>query len=329
MTILVTGGAGYIGSHCVLSLIERKEQVIVLDNLSTGFSEAVPANVKLVVADVGDEAEVSALIKREKVTQIIHFAASTVVPDSVRRPLFYYLNNTVNSRTLIQAAMEGGVRDFIFSSTAAVYGATGEEPVTEAQPPAPISPYGMSKLMTERILTDAAAAGGPRYIILRYFNVAGADPYGRAGQSTPQATHLIKVACQAMFTKEREICVFGTDYPTRDGTCIRDYIHVSDLANAHMSALDYLQSGGKPGIFNCGYGRGSSVLEVIRTVEDVAGAKLNVRLQARRAGDAPSTIASNAKIKETLRWAPRLDDIRTIVTHALAWEERCVETRSR
>jgi UDP-glucose 4-epimerase len=321
MTVLVTGGAGYIGSHCVLALLGKREDVVVLDNLSTGSRDAVPPAASLVAGDVGDYALVSDLIKNEGITTIIHLAASTVVPESVERPLFYYLNNTANSRTLIQAAAEGGVQEFVFSSTAAVYGGTGDEPVTEDDPVAPISPYGMSKLMAERILTDAAVAGGPRYIILRYFNVAGADPLVRAGQSTPRATHLIKVACQAVFAPGCSMRVFGTDYPTRDGTCIRDYIHVSDLAEAHIAALSYLKSGGKPDIFNCGYGRGSTVLEVIRAVEQAAGVKLNLKREGRRAGDAASTIASNRKIRETLGWTPQFDELSTIVNHALAWEK--------
>jgi UDP-glucose 4-epimerase len=328
MTTLVTGGAGYIGSHCVLSLLERKEDVIVLDNLSTGFRDAVPPPVKLIVGDVGDAPLVSAIIKNEGISAIIHFAASTVVPESVQRPLYYYQNNTANSRTLIEAAAEGGVRQVIFSSTAAVYGGTGEEPVTECHPAAPISPYGMSKLMTERMLIDEAVAGGPRYVILRYFNVAGADPAGRAGQSTARATHLIKVACQAVFSRAHQMRVFGTDYPTRDGTCIRDYIHVSDLAEAHMAALDYLRDGGTSEIFNCGYGRGSSVLEVIRAVEEVSGTQLSVRLEERRYGDAPSTVASNQKIISRLGWQPKLDELKIIVSHALAWEQHLIRAQA-
>ncbi len=306
----------------MLSLLERNENVIVLDNLSTGFREAVPAAARLVVGDVGDRDLVLGLIKNEGVTTIIHLAASTVVPESVQRPLAYYFNNTANSRTLIEAAADGGVSEFIFSSTAAVYGETDERPVSEDHPLAPISPYGMSKLMTERMLIDSAAAGGPRYAILRYFNVAGADPLGRAGQSTPRATHLIKVACQAVFEPSRSMCVFGTDYPTRDGTCIRDYIHVSDLAEAHLSALDYLRAAGPSGIFNCGYGRGSSVLEVIRAVELAAGVKLNVTLEGRRPGDAPSVVAANRKIRRMLSWRPRHNNLNTIVAHALVWEDR-------
>lgn len=322
MTILVTGGAGYIGSHCVLSLLERGEKVIVLDNLSTGFREFVSQSARLIVGDVGDKALVAALIENEGVTTVIHFAASTVVPESVQRPLAYYKNNTANSRTLIETATEGGVRNFIFSSTAAVYGETGEGAVCETHPLAPISPYGMSKLMTERMLADAAGAGDLRFVILRYFNVAGADPAGRSGQSTPCATHLIKVASQAVFTSLKAFRVFGTDYATKDGTCVRDYIHVSDLAAAHLSALDYLRQGNKPDIFNCGYGRGYSVLEVVRAVEEAAGVKLNIQFDPRRAGDPASIVASNQKNMDRLGWRPKFNDLNSVVSHALAWEAR-------
>jgi UDP-glucose 4-epimerase len=322
MTVLVTGGAGYIGSHCVLALLDRCEDVVVLDDLSTGSRDAVPPAASLVVGDAGDQSLVSDLIQNYEIKTIIHLAASTVIHESVERPLFYYLNNTANSRALIQAAAEGGIQEFVFSSTAAVYCGKGDEPLTETDPVAPLSPYGMSKLMTERILCDAAAARGPRYVILRYFNVAGADPQCRAGQSTPRATHLIKVACQTVFTPRREMRVFGTNYPTRDGTCIRDYVHVSDLADAHIAALNYLRSGGKPDIFNCGYGRGSTVLEVIRAVQHTADVKLNLKLEGRRVGDAASTVASNTKIKETFGWNPKFDELSTIVSHALAWERR-------
>jgi UDP-glucose 4-epimerase len=328
MTILVTGGAGYIGSHCILALLERGEAVTVLDNLSTGFREAVPPQAKFIAGDVGDKALASAIIKNEGIKTIFHFAASTVVPESVNKPLYYYYNNTANSRTLIEAAAECAVQNFIFSSTAAVYGETGNEPVTEEHSTAPLSPYGMSKLMTERMLIDEGAAGGPRYAILRYFNVAGADPAGRSGQSTARATHLIKAACQAALSRARVMRVFGTDYPTPDGTCIRDYIHVTDLADAHLAALDYLRAGGAPDIFNCGYGRGASVLEVIRLVQDVSGVTLTVRLEDRRAGDAPAIVASNEKIVGTFGWQPRFDDLKTIVTHALAWEERLVRAQA-
>lgn len=322
MSVLVTGGAGYVGSHCALALLESGEKVIVLDNLSTGSSNAVPDLATFVLGDVGDKELVTGIIRMEAVDTIVHLAASTVVPDSVGRPLEYYRNNTANSITLIEAAAEEKVENFIFSSTAAVYGAGNDTPLTEANELRPMSPYGVSKMMTERMLSDTAVAGGPRYIILRYFNVAGADPLGRTGQSTPKATHLIKVACKAVLSKQREIAIFGTDYPTRDGTCIRDYIHVTDLAQAHVSALDHLRKGGSSEIFNCGYEHGYSVLEVIHAVEDVSGQKLNVRFSQRRPGDPPTVVASSAKIRKALSWRPRLDNLNAIVGHALAWEER-------
>ena len=292
MSILVTGGAGYIGSHCVLALLGRGEKVVVIDNLCTGFRTAVPKDAAFVKGDIGNEELVCNVIKQEGITRIIHFAASTVVPESVANPLSYYKNNTANSRNLIECAVRAQVPHFIFSSTAAVYGDGDGNPLSETAPICPMSPYGSSKVMTERILADAATAGGPKYVILRYFNVAGADPLGRTGQSTARATHLIKVACQAVLSKEALIHVFGKDYPTRDGTCIRDYIHVTDLADAHLSALDYLRDGGGSDVFNCGYGEGYSVLEVIRGVEDVSGRELRVEVSDRRAGDPPAGCGS-------------------------------------
>jgi UDP-glucose 4-epimerase len=326
MVTLVTGGAGYIGSHCVLALLERGEKVFVLDNLSTGFRDAVHAPAQLIVGDVGNKQLASAIIKEEGVDAIIHLAASTIVPESLRSPLLYYQNNTANSRTLIEAAIEGGVKKFIFSSTAAVYGSTGETPVPETHRLAPLSPYGMSKVMAEQILIDAAAASDLRYVILRYFNVAGADPKGRAGQSTLRATHLIKVAAQAVLSPSGAITVFGHDYPTKDGTCVRDFIHVTDLAEAHISALDYL-NGSRSDTFNCGYGHGSSVLEVIAAVEEVAGRKLDVQFGERRPGDAASVVADNAKILGAFSWRPRYDDLKTIVADALSWEKILIRIR--
>jgi UDP-glucose 4-epimerase len=264
----------------------------------------------------------SNIIKNHNVDTIIHFAASTVVPDSVDHPLFYYHNNVSNSRSLIETAVDHSVKNFIFSSTAAVYGAGMGKPMAEADELRPASPYGFSKMVTERMLADAAVAGGPRYVVLRYFNVAGADPLRRAGQSTARATHLIKVACGKVLSKQREITVFGNDYPTKDGTCIRDYIHVTDLAQAHLSALDYLRRGGTSDVFNCGYERGYSVLEVIRTVEAIAGKKLHVQFSDRRPGDPAAVVASNAKIRQGLSWRPRFDNLHAIVADALAWEER-------
>jgi UDP-glucose 4-epimerase len=272
MAVLVTGGAGYIGSHMVWTLLEAGEEVVVVDRLSTGFEWAVAPEAKLLVADIADKDRVVEIIRENDVDSIIHFAGSIVVPESVADPLSYYENNTANSRTLIAAAVETGVRHFIFSSTAAVYGSVGDEPVVEDQPQNPDSPYGMSKLMTEIILRDVAKAHDFAYTALRYFNVAGADPKGRTGQSTRGATHLIKVACEAALGKREGIEVFGTDYPTPDGTCIRDYIHVTDLANAHLLALKRLRAGGESIVANCGYGRGYSVLEVLDCVQQVSPA---------------------------------------------------------
>lgn len=322
MSILVTGGAGYIGSHMVLELLDAGERVVVLDNLSTGLRQAVPASARLVVGDVGDQALVAALIRSHNIEAIIHFAGSIVVPESIADPLGYYLNNTVKSRALIEAAVKGGVRQFIFSSTAAVYGMPERSPVSEGDRLAPISPYGTSKLMTELMLADTARAHDFRYMALRYFNVAGADPAGRSGQSTPQATHLIKVACQAALGQRPFLEVFGTDYPTRDGTCIRDYIHVTDLAKAHMAALRALRTGGTSQVFNCGYGRGYTVLEVIEAVKRVSGSHFEVRLSARRPGDPAELVAANALIRERLGWRAELDDLDAIVAQALAWEGR-------
>jgi UDP-glucose 4-epimerase len=322
MTVLVTGGAGYIGSHAVHELVDAGERVVVLDNLSTGFLAALPNPAMVVIGDAGDQALVASLIDTHHVDAIIHFAGSIVVPESVRDPLGYYRNNTVNSRALIETAIKGGVPHFIFSSTAAVYGNPARVPVAEDAPLAPVSPYGWSKLMTEVMLRDAAAAHGLGYAILRYFNVAGADPKQRTGQSTPNATHLIKVAVQAALGMRPQLEVFGTDYPTSDGTCVRDYIHVTDLARAHRAALDYLRTGGASTTLNCGYGRGYSVLEVVDAVRRAAGVDLPVRMVPRRPGDATSIVAKASRIRELLGWAPEWDNLDTIVTHALAWERR-------
>jgi UDP-glucose 4-epimerase len=324
MTVLVTGGAGYIGSHTVHELVDAGERVVVLDNLSTGFLAALPDPAMAVVGDVGDQALVASLIDAHDIDAIIHFAGSIVVPESVRDPLGYYRNNTVNSRALIETAIKGGVAHFIFSSTAAVYGNPARVPVAEDAPLAPVSPYGWSKLMTEVMLRDAGAAHGLGYVILRYFNVAGADPKQRTGQSTPNATHLIKVAAQAALGVRPELEVFGTDYPTPDGTCIRDYIHVTDLARAHCAALDYLCTGGASTTLNCGYGRGYSVLEVVDAVRRAAGTDLPVRMAPRRPGDAMSIVAEASRICELLGWVPKWNDLDTIVTHALAWERRLI-----
>ncbi len=320
MTVLVTGGAGFIGSHMVLALLDAGEKVVVLDNLSTGFRWAVPAEATLVVGDAGDQDLVRTVIKKYGVKAIVHFAGSIVVPESVADPLGYYQNNTVNSRALMEAAVAMGVKNFIFSSTAAVYGNPQENPVRETATPAPVSPYGWSKLMTEVMLADVARAHDFRYVALRYFNVAGADPKGRSGQSTPRATHLIKVACETALGQRPHMEVFGTDYPTADGTCIRDYIHVTDLIRAHMAALDYLRTGGKSDVFNCGYTKGFSVLDVIQAVKRVSGVDFKVQMSPRRAGDPAAIVAGSEKIRETLGWQPRHDDIDGIVRNALTWE---------
>ena len=324
MTVLVTGGAGYIGSHMVLELLDAGERVIVLDDFSTGFQRAVPEGVPLIVGDTGDQALVSRLIREYEVQAIIHFAASLIVLDSVRDPLAYYRNNTVNSRALIESAVNGGVKHFIFSSTCAVYGNPKKLPVSEDTPTLPISPYGSSKLMTEIILRDASNAYGFDHVSLRYFNVAGADPKGRAGQSTKAATPLIKVAVEAALGLRTKVEVYGTDYPTPDGTCIRDYIHVSDLCGAHLDALRYLRSGGQSMTFNCGYGRGFSVLEVLDTVKQVSGIAFPIVIAARRPGDLTQIVAETQLIRQTLGWQPRFDDLATIVSHALAWERTLV-----
>jgi UDP-glucose 4-epimerase len=328
MTILVTGGCGYIGSHMVHALADAGEPVVVLDNLSTGFRAALPKAVPLVVGDVGDGVFVADLIRTHGVTEIIHFAASIVVPDSVRDPLGYYRNNTMNARTLLEAAVQTGVRHFIFSSTAAVYGNPASVPVEEAAALAPMSPYGNSKLMTEIMLRDVAAAYPLQFVILRYFNVAGADPQLRAGQSTVGATHLIKVAVETALGLRPHIEVFGTDYPTPDGTCIRDYIHVTDLARAHSAALAHLRNGGGNETFNCGYGHGYSVLEVIDAVKRVGGRDFAVKLSQRRPGDPAAIVADATRIRSQLGWAPQFDDLDTIVSHALAWEDRLIGVRA-
>jgi UDP-glucose 4-epimerase len=328
MSVLVTGGAGYIGSHMVLELLDAGEDVVVLDNLSTGFRWAVDRRAALVVGDIANNALVRETIHSHNVNAIIHFAGSVVVPDSVADPLGYYFNNTVNSRGLIAAAVETGVKNFIFSSTAAVYGNPEENPVLETAPPAPMSPYGSSKLMTEIMLSDAARAHDFRFVALRYFNVAGADPKGRSGQSTPRATHLIKVACETALGKRSEMEIFGIDYPTEDGTCVRDYIHVTDLANAHSVALDYLRSGGPSEIFNCGYSKGYSVIEVVAAVKRVSGVDFKVVLSPRRPGDPAAIVAGSDKIRDRLGWQPKNDNLEQIVAQALNWERRVDELKA-
>ena len=321
MSVLVTGGAGYIGSHMVLGLLDQGDDVVVLDNLVTGVRGLVAEGAHFVQGDIRDSALVGGLIARHGVEAVIHFAGSIVVPDSVADPLAYYANNTAASRDLIEACVKGGVKNFIFSSTAAVYG-VAEEPVTEDVPKDPASPYGRSKLMTEWMLADTAAAHDFRYVALRYFNVAGADPLGRSGQSTPRATHLIKRACQTALGRVSHLGIFGTDYPTPDGTGIRDYIHVSDLIGAHGLALKHLHSGGESGVFNCGYGHGFSVRQVIEAVERTAKKKLPVEELPRRAGDPPMVVSNPARLKARLNWTPIHDSLDEIVQSAFAWESR-------
>lgn len=320
MTVLVTGGAGYIGSHMVLALQDAGQSAVVLDDLSTGFDWLLPPEVKLVLGDVADEALVARTLRETGCDALAHFAARIVVPDSVADPLGYYLANTVKTRALIETAVKAGVKHVIFSSTAAVYGEPATVPVPEDLETSPINPYGRSKLMSEWMIQDAARAHGFTYVILRYFNVAGADPRGRSGQSTPNATHLIKVATQAALGQRSHLDVFGTDYPTPDGSCLRDYIQVSDLAEAHRVALDHLRSGGESLTLNCGYGRGYSVLEVVDVVKRVSGRDFEVRLSPRRAGDPARIVAGADRIRERLGWTPRHDDLEGIVRQALDWE---------
>jgi UDP-glucose 4-epimerase len=322
MAILVTGGAGYIGSHTVLELLAAGEKVVVLDNLSTGFRSAVPDDAPLIQGDFGDEDLVTELLAKHDVDAIIHFAAKIVVPDSVADPLGYYLNNTAMARTLLACAVDCGVKHFIFSSTAAVYGEPAQVPVSESETLKPMSPYGRSKLMVEWMLEDTAKAHDLNYVVLRYFNVAGADPQGRIGQSTPNATHLIKVAVQTALGRRPGMEVFGTDYPTPDGSCLRDYIQVTDLARAHVDALNYLRAGGGNLTCNVGYARGYSVLDVIDVVKKVSGVDFPVRKSGRRPGDPAAIVAANDRIRAELGWKPQHDNLNEIVRQALDWERR-------
>jgi UDP-glucose 4-epimerase len=326
--VLVTGGCGYIGSHAVLALRDAGWPVVVIDNLTTGFRWAIPDDVPLEEGDVGDAARVAEVLAKHGIGAIMHFAGSIIVPESVENPLKYYRNNTANSRTLIECAVTAGVKHFIFSSTAATYGIPEVVPVKEDSPKLPINPYGMSKLMTEFMLADTAAAHPINYCALRYFNVAGADPEGRTGQSTAGATHLIKVAVEAALGKRASVAVFGTDYDTPDGTGVRDYIHVSDLANAHVLALDKLVADpARSHIMNAGYSNGFSVQQVLDAVDRVTNMKLVRVIEGRRAGDPDALIADNARIKATLPWQPRFEDLDVIVTHALAWERKLDDIR--
>jgi UDP-glucose 4-epimerase len=320
-SILVTGGAGYIGSHVVLQLRARGERVVVLDDLSRGFRQAV-LDTPLVVGKVGDCATVSAVLRDHGVGTVMHFAASTIVPESVRDPLKYYGNNTCSTRTLLECCLEAGVGTFVFSSTAAVYGIPADGFADETSPTVPINVYGTSKLMSEWMLRDVAAASALRYVSLRYFNVGGSDTAGRIGQSTPGATLLVKVACEAAVGKRDAVTIFGTDYPTPDGTGVRDYLHVEDLASAHLDALAYLRGGGRSTTLNVGYGHGYGVRQVIDAVEQAAGVKLKVREEPRRPGDPPSLIARAERIRAELGWRPRLDDLATIARTSLEWERK-------
>ena len=320
-TILVTGGAGYIGSHVVLQLRARGERVVVLDDLSRGFRQAV-LDTPLVVGQVGDRDTVLKVLHEHGVDTVMHFAAYTIVPESVREPLKYYANNTCSTRSLLQSCLEAGVRNFVFSSTAAVYGTPAEGVAAESTPTAPINPYGASKLMSEGMLRDVSAASDLKHVALRYFNVAGSDSQCRVGQATPKATLLVKVACEVVVGKRPHVSIFGTDYPTPDGTGVRDYIHVEDLATAHLNALDYLRAGGASTVLNVGYGHGYSVREVLQSVERVTGERLTIVEEPRRAGDPPALVARADRIRDELGWKPRLDDLDTIVRTALAWERR-------
>lgn len=328
-TVLVTGGAGYIGSHAVLALLDAGWRVVVIDNLVTGFDWAVDKRAALVVAAIEDEGTVRAAMREHGVTAVMHFAGSVVVPESVVDPLKYYRNNTAASRSLIESAVAEGVKHFLFSSTAATYGIPEQVPIREDSPKSPINPYGMSKLMTEIMLKDVAAAHPINYCALRYFNVAGADPQGRSGQSTAGATHLIKIAAEAATGKRGHVSVFGTDFATPDGTGVRDYIHVTDLAAAHVDALDLLIA--RPDenhTLNAGYGKGFSVLQVLDAVDRVTNMTIERRMEGRRAGDPDALVADNSAILAALPWRPKHDDLDGIVRDALAWERKLSERQA-
>lgn len=321
MAVLVTGGAGYIGSHAALALLDAGEEVVILDNLSTGFRFMVPERAVFIEGDVADRALVADLIRTYAIDAVIHFAARIIVSESVSEPLGYYYANTSKSRTLIETVISSGVEHFIFSSTAAVYGEPEHVPIAEDSVLAPINPYGRSKLMTEWILDDAANAHGLKHVTLRYFNVAGADPAGRSGETSLPATHLVKLAARAALGKRPSLSIFGTDYPTPDGSCIRDYVHVSDLADAHVRALGHLRNGGESLKLNCGYGHGFSVMEVMELLKEVSGNNFDVRIEPRRLGDPAILVAEASRIRRELGWAPQYDDLRAMALHALEWEK--------
>jgi UDP-glucose 4-epimerase len=329
MTVLITGGAGYIGSHAVYAFLDAGYQPIVIDNLSTGNRDVLPQAVPFINAELDDRATVMAVLRQHACRAVVHFAGSIIVPESVTNPLKYYRNNSAVSLALLEACVDCGIDAFLFSSTAAVYGQPAVVPIAEETPCAPINPYGASKMLTEHLLRDTAAAHGFASGILRYFNVAGADPHGRTGQCTPEATHLIKVAAQAVTGQRPHVALFGSDYPTPDGTCIRDYIHVTDLAEAHVRTLEYLLTARRSVVFNCGYGHGYSVREVLDAVGAIAGEPLKVIPAKRRAGDPPCLVADNRRICETLGWQPRLDHLPTIIQTALDWERNlCGRTQA-
>lgn len=321
-TVLVTGGAGYIGSHVALALLDAGYGIVVLDNLSTGDERLIPKGVPFIHSDVASSARVQKALVDHKIDAVIHLAGSLIVPESVQNPLFYYRNNTIASHALIEACVKQGVRQFVFSSSAAVYGEPERLPLNEESPVRPLNPYGASKLMTEWILRDVANAHEFCYVSLRYFNVAGADPAGRSGQVSKTSTHLIKVAVETALGQRPSISIFGIDYPTPDGTCIRDFIHVSDLARVHVAAIDYLAGGGKSGAFNCGIGRGYSVREVLKTVEDVVGHPFPVLTAPRRAGDPSAMVCDASKITRCIGWQPRHTELRSIIESTVAWEIR-------
>ena len=327
MTILVTGGAGYIGSHMILALVDRGCAPLVVDDLSTGFAWAVPDKATMIIADAGDEETMTALMREHKVKTLMHFAAKVIVAESIIDPLGYYMANTVNTRNIISSCVRAGVKNVILSSTAAVYGnPVSVAPIHESALIQPMSPYGTSKIMSEIILQDSARAHDLRYVVLRYFNVAGADPDCRSGQSSMQATHLIKIAMEAAVGIRKEVEIFGTDYNTKDGTCIRDYIHVMDLVDAHICALNYIDNGGENIILNCGYGHGFSVMDVLKTVVEISGKQFLIRRVGRRPGDPEKIVADSTALRSRLGWTPRYNDLATIIAHSLAWE-RVLPTR--